>query len=104
MDKNEDLKGRTCRTCACSYLVEPPKVPTAQQLAADPKIAERPAVLICRLNPPVLLSTPMGLKPMQGPTEYHVSCWSWRKPGSLPGDPPGDSSAQSLWGSVMGGN
>jgi hypothetical protein len=90
---NEDLGERTCRTCACSYLVKPPAVPTAEQLRADPQLAHRPAVLICRLNPPVMMMTrapgsnePVA-KPMQPPTEPHVSCWSWKAPGTLPGTP-----------------
>ena len=29
----EDLKNRTCETCACMWKAEPPRVPTAAQLA-----------------------------------------------------------------------
>jgi len=93
--KPEDLKGRTCATCACVYVIEPPKVPTAQQLAADPNVMNITRQYICRLNPPTLVLV-KGISPegtqvqmqklMQQPTEPYISCWNWRKPGTLPGD------------------
>jgi hypothetical protein len=66
--------------------MEPPKVPTAAQLQADPGIANRKPQLICRLNPPALVATPNGIQIMQAPTQGFMSCWHYREPGTLPGD------------------
>jgi len=92
---SEDLKNRTCVTCACAYVVEPPKVPTAAQLKADPEMLTRKPMRICRLNPPtivhVTVAGPDGAprtqpKLMQAPTDDYFSCWHWKPPGTLPGD------------------
>jgi hypothetical protein len=83
---SEDLKGRTCVTCACSWLIEPPKIPTAQQLMANPGLATAKPVRICRLNPPALMMTAEGPKLSQAPTADYMSCWHWKPPGTLPGD------------------
>lgn len=91
----EDLKNRTCVTCACAYLVEPPRVPTAEQLAADPDIQNRKPLRICRLNPPAMVHIPvpqamgppkMVPKLMQQPVDDYFSCWHWKAEGTLPGD------------------
>lgn len=83
---NEDLKNRTCDTCACMYRIEPPKVPTAQQLQENPGLLTAKPVLICRLNPPVIVATERGSRLMQQPTEGYISCWHWKAAGTLPGD------------------
>lgn len=83
---NEDLKGRTCATCACAYLVEPPKVPTAEQLRDNPNLATAKPVWVCRLNPPTTVITPNGPSVIQQPVQAYMSCWQWREPGTLPGD------------------
>jgi hypothetical protein len=83
---SEDLKNRTCVTCACSWVAEPPKVPTAQQLQENPDLLTAKPVRICRLNPPVLMMTAQGPKLSQAPTADYMSCWNWREPGALPGD------------------
>jgi hypothetical protein len=82
----EHLGGRTCSNCACVYVAEPPRVPTAEQLRADPHVGNRPAVLVCRLNPPTTVMTPNGPTVIQQPTMPYISCWQWRPPGTLPGD------------------
>lgn len=100
MSKDEDLRGRTCASCACSYLVEPPKVPTAQQLQDNPALLEAKPVLICRLNPPHTVMTDKGPSVIQQPTMPYMSCWYWLEPGTLPGDsrpiPTGPGMAKSL--------
>jgi hypothetical protein len=102
----EDLKSRTCVTCACAYLVEPPRVPTAEQLAADPQILNRKPLRICRLNPPmtvyVSVPNPQGgtqnvPKLMQQPTDDYFSCWHWREAGMLPGDALSHSTVPRLY-------
>lgn len=82
----EDLKGRTCVTCACAYLAEPPKVPTAQQLLNNPGLATAKPQRLCRLNPPMFIATQEGPKLMQQITADYMSCWHWKPPGTLPGD------------------
>jgi hypothetical protein len=93
----ENLQGRTCLTCACMYKVEPPRVPTAAQLAADPDFANRKPILICRLNPPTMVRfefppaipggpTTIANKLMQAQTDEYFSCWHWKPAGTLPGD------------------
>jgi hypothetical protein len=81
-------ENRTCLNCAVSYLIEPPRVPTAEQLKADPQIANRKPVRVCRLNPPVVLFRPDGSQALsQAPTDDYFTCWHWRAAGTLPGDP-----------------
>lgn len=82
----EDLKGRTCATCACAWLMEPPKVPTAQQLLNNPGLAIAKPQRLCRLNPPMFIATQEGAKLMQQVTADYMSCWHWKPPGTLPGD------------------
>lgn len=89
----EDLKGRTCVTCACAWLAEPPKVPTAQELLNNPALAHAKPQRICRLNPPYFLATEQGPRLMQQITADHMSCWHWRAPGTLPGDDFPDESS-----------
>jgi hypothetical protein len=84
---SEDLKNRTCLTCACAYVIEPPRVSTAQQLQANPHLASAKPVRLCRLNPPTFLMTEQGPKLMQQPVADYMSCWHWKPPGTLPGDP-----------------
>lgn len=88
---SEDLKNRTCASCACAYLIEPPKVPTADQLRQNPGLLTAKKQWICRLNPPALVMTAEGPKLMQQLTADYMSCWHWKSPGTLPGDalPPG---------------
>ena len=80
---NEADGGRCCQNCAVAYLVQPPAVPTAAQLKANPALANAKPVLICRLNPPVLMP---GNQLLQLPTQPHMVCWHWRHLGTLPGD------------------
>jgi hypothetical protein len=82
----EDLKGRTCETCACMFKTEPPRVPTAAQLQENPHLLTAKAVMVCRLNPPALVATDQGVKLMQQITQAYFSCWQWKEPGTLPGD------------------
>jgi hypothetical protein len=110
----ENLQGRTCRNCACMYLIEPPRVPTAEQLVADPNFANRKPVMICRLNPPAMLRFQMPSqvpggpativdKLMQPQTDGYFSCWQWKAPGTLPGDalPCEGSLSVSVPGAVL---
>lgn len=83
---SEDLKGRTCVNCACSWLMEPPKVPTAGQLRDNPALLTAKPVRICRLNPPQLMITERGAQLAQQVTADYMSCWHWKRPGTLPGD------------------
>lgn len=91
---DERVKGRTCANCACAYVIEPPKVPTAEELRADPELLTRKPQRVCRLNPPVIVhvqvQTAQGVtaipKLMQAPTDDYFSCWHWRVMGTLPGD------------------
>lgn len=82
----EDLKNRTCETCACMWKAEPPRVPTAAQLAENPDLLTAKTVMVCRLNPPMLVHTAAGPKVMQQPTQGYMSCWHWKPQGTLPGD------------------
>jgi hypothetical protein len=91
---DERVNGRTCVTCACAFVIEPPRVPTAEQLQADPNIVNRKPVRVCRLNPPTVIftevMTPQGPRTVQrlaqAPTDDYFSCWHWKEPGTLPGD------------------
>jgi hypothetical protein len=106
-----NVKGRTCANCACAYVIEPPRVPTAEQLRVDPDFANRKPQRICRLNPPVVIhmqvQTSEGLqtvpKLMQAPTDDYFSCWHWRAEGTLPGDqyPEVDSQGIPMRGLVV---
>jgi hypothetical protein len=104
----ENLRDRTCATCACVFIVQPPRVPTAAQLAADPELPNRKSVLICRLNPPSMVrfqlpphvagGPPVMVdKLMQPQTDVYFSCWQWRGAGTLPGDRyPGESDVRDI--------
>jgi hypothetical protein len=85
--ETESPKARTCKTCACSWVIEPPAVPTAAQLAANPNLMNQKPVRICRLNPPVFMTTTAGAKLMQQPVEDYFVCWNWKPIGTQPGDP-----------------
>ena len=100
----ENLKNRTCETCACMFRVEPPRVPTAAQLAK--------AVMICRLNPPVMMRFQLppqvaGGQPvvvdklMQPQTDSYFSCWHWKAAGTLPGDSGRNDSFSGVPGLVV---
>lgn len=101
----EDLKGRTCQSCACVYIIEPPRVPTAQQLRDNPGILSAKPVLVCRLNPPTTVHVrietsewPVTVpKIMQQPTEGYISCWHWKPAGTLPGDTPQFDDSGVIW-------
>lgn len=80
------MNDRTCKTCACAWVAEPPKVPTAQQLQENPDLLTGKPTRICRLNPPAFLMTQGGAKLMQQVTADYMSCWHWKPPGTLPGD------------------
>lgn len=86
--------GRTCANCACSMVLEPPRVQppgvTKAQFDAMPKKAQR----VCRWFPPQLI---VGVGIMQQPVEDHLTCWQWQKEGTLPGDRSG-THAQSHGG------
>ena len=108
----ENLKNRTCETCACMFRVEPPRVPTAAQLAMDPDFANRKAVMICRLNPPVMMRFQLpphvaGGQPvvvdklMQPQTDSYFSCWHWKAAGTLPGDSGRNDSFSGVPGLVV---
>jgi hypothetical protein len=79
----EDLKNRTCATCACMYPIEPPRI---QAYVRAPAGAPVPTLYICRLNPPQLLNTPEGPRLQQQQVFLHMSCWHWKAAGTLPGD------------------
>jgi hypothetical protein len=81
--EKEDLKGRTCATCACVYAMETPRIQVPGRGAVG---AGTPTLYICRLNPPLLLATPEGPRLQQQQTFPYMSCWHWTEPGTLPGD------------------
>ena len=83
----EDLKGRTCETCACVYVAETPRVVTPEQLKRNPELAGGSKILICRLNPPTFFPDGKGgMRLGQQPTAPYMSCWWWKQAGTLPGD------------------
>jgi hypothetical protein len=82
----EDLKNRTCATCACAWVAQPPTVPTAQQLQENPDLLTAKPTRICRLNPPTFVMTQRGSTLMQQVVADYMSCWHWKPPGTLPGD------------------
>ncbi len=79
----ENLQNRICGTCACAYVLEPPRIISAN-INAPPSTAQ--PVTICRLNPPDLIMTEGGPKIAQRQTLPYISCWSWKPAGTLPGD------------------
>jgi hypothetical protein len=81
----EDLKGRTCATCACAYMVDTPRIQTNLDVRVASPVPP-PTLVLCRLNPPELLMTPDGPRLQQRQTFGYMSCWSWREQGTLPGD------------------
>ena len=83
--KGEDLKGRKCSTCACSFLVKKPEV---MPLRMRPEVfAQLKDQRVCRLHPPMTIQAPGG---GQGLTQQPVLddnvCWQWCEVGTLPGD------------------
>jgi hypothetical protein len=82
MTEVEDLKGRTCVTCACSWVIEPTRIASPDQPEPGPPKSQ----MICRLHPPVIMMTQAGPKLTQQPTAAYISCWQWRARGTLPGD------------------
>lgn len=81
---SEDLKNRTCATCACTFRIEPPRVMTVGR--SPPPAGGASMVLICRLRPPATLLTDKGPMIAQQQTQPYMSCWDWKPPGTLPGD------------------
>ena len=80
----EDLKGRRCATCACSFLVKKPEV---MPLRMKPEVfALLKDQRVCRLHPPMTVQTPAGQGLSQQPVLDDHVCWQWREPGSLPGE------------------
>lgn len=85
MPETEDLKNRTCATCACVYVMETPRIQLGAR-GVGPAAGSPPTLYICRLNPPLLLATPEGPRLQQQQTFPYMSCWSWRERRTLPGD------------------
>jgi hypothetical protein len=82
--KDEDLKGRKCATCACSFLVKKPEV---MPLRMRPEVfANLKDQRVCRLHPPMTVQTPAGQGLSQQPVLDDNVCWQWRAPGALPGE------------------
>lgn len=82
--KGEDLQGRCCLTCACSFLI---KKPAVQPIEMSPKEFDAMREMrVCRLNPPVMVPTPQGPRPFQQPVLDQNVCWQYRQPGALPGE------------------
>jgi len=82
----EDLKNRTCLTCACMWKIEPPRIQTELN---KPAPAPAPTVLVCRLNPPLWMpdpKDPQKFQVVQQQTMPYMSCWQWVPEGTLPGD------------------
>jgi hypothetical protein len=82
--EGEDLQGRSCKTCACSFLVKKPEV-------LPPRM--RPEVFaalkdqrVCRLHPPMTVQTGQGQGLSQQPVLDNNVCWQWCAVGTLPGD------------------
>lgn len=95
-DESKLLPERCCATCAASYVIEPPKVAAGSTVALPPDLKPQ---RVCRLNPPTsihfnqqtrdrrgnVMETPsIGL--VQQATTDDTVCWSWKNPGTLPGD------------------
>ena len=80
----EDLKGRQCSTCACSFLVKKPEV---MPLRMRPEVfATLKDQRVCRLHPPMTLQTGQGQGLSQQPVLDNHVCWQWCELGTLPGD------------------
>ena len=76
---------RTCRTCACVFKIEKPRIMPAG--ANKQEWDAMPAEMwVCRLDPPFLSPTPNGAVLGQRPTNPESVCWHYRLPGTLPGD------------------
>jgi hypothetical protein len=93
--------GRSCANCACSFVIEPPRLATVDNPNMDTNL---PPVRICRRDRPVLMekkirvmqNVPGKREPVpveqtiqhlgqQQVLDGHV-CWDWIAPGTLPGD------------------
>ena len=91
---------RTCANCACSAIIEPPRIATAERAAAPPDAKPH---WFCRWNPPYAVQYPspdgkqMLTGIVQSPTTADTVCWQWKPEGTLPGD-----GAKSLFETVMG--
>jgi hypothetical protein len=82
--KGEDLKGRRCANCACSFLVKKPEV---MPLRMRPEVfANLKDQRVCRLEPPKTVQTLDGQGLMQQPVLDDHVCWQWCELGTLPGD------------------
>lgn len=82
--KGEDLRGRTCASCACSFLIKAPQIqPIGVTKEQFDKMHD---VRVCRLNPPRTVNTPDGPRPFQEPVANDNVCWQWRIPGCIPGE------------------
>jgi len=83
--EGQRMDARTCKTCACVFVIERPAVqpPGMDAQTWDNMPREQ---YVCRLNPPVPMQTPKGLQAVQMPTTPGSVCWQWRAVGTLPGD------------------
>lgn len=80
----EDLKGRRCASCACSFLVKKPEImPVSMRPEVFNKLKDQ---RVCRLHPPMTIQTGAGQGLTQQPVLDDNVCWQWREPGSLPGE------------------
>jgi hypothetical protein len=80
----EDLKGRRCASCACSFLVKKPEViPLGMRPEVFLQLKDQ---RVCRLHPPMTVQTPAGQGLSQQPVLDDHVCWQWCELSTLPGD------------------
>jgi len=83
--RGEDLRGRSCESCACSFVIKRPTLqPAGMKKEQFDALRD---MRVCRLNPPMTVPTPNSqVTYFQQPVYDNNVCWHWRTAGSLPGE------------------